>query len=98
MPLAGLCVDRTHGVIILESSSPSRTPNLRSNDMQVEKYMDKDRTQGSIEQAKGKVKEIAGKVTGDVKLEAEGKTQQTVGKIQNAVGGFKDAIKDAVKK
>ena len=43
--------------------------------------MDKDRIQGSVEQAKGKIKEVAGKVTGDAKLEAEGKTQQTAGKI-----------------
>jgi uncharacterized protein YjbJ (UPF0337 family) len=47
--------------------------------------MDKDRIQGSVEQAKGKVKEVAGKVTGDAKLEAEGNTQKTAGKIQNAV-------------
>lgn len=58
--------------------------------------MDKDRIRGSVEQAKGKIKEVAGKVTGDTKLEAEGKTQQTAGKIQNAVGGFKDALKEAV--
>ena len=36
-------------------------------------------------------------MTGDAKLEAEGKTQQTAGKIQNAVGGFKDAVKQTVK-
>ena len=59
--------------------------------------MNKDRVQGSVEQAKGKVKEVAGKLTGDAKLEAEGKTQQVAGKIQNAVGGFKDAVKEAVK-
>ena len=39
-----------------------------------------------------------GKATGDAKLETEGKTQQVAGKIQNAVGGVKDALKDAVKK
>jgi uncharacterized protein YjbJ (UPF0337 family) len=55
--------------------------------------MDKDRVEGSWEQAKGKVKEVAGKVTGDAKLEGEGKAQKTAGKIQNAVGGVKDAIK-----
>ena len=43
------------------------------------------------------MKEVAGKVTGDSKLETEGKVQQTAGKIQNAVGGFKDAVKEAVK-
>jgi uncharacterized protein YjbJ (UPF0337 family) len=58
--------------------------------------MDKDRIQGSVEQAKGKAKEVVGKVTGDAKLEAEGNTQKTAGKIQNAVGGFKDAVKKAV--
>ncbi len=35
--------------------------------------MDKDRIQGSVEQAKGKVKEVAGKVTGDSKLDAAGR-------------------------
>ena len=58
--------------------------------------MDKDRIQGSAEQAKGKLKEVAGKVTGDTKLEAEGKAQKVAGKIQNTVGGMKDAVKDAV--
>ena len=58
--------------------------------------MDKDRVQGSWEQAKGKAKEVAGKVTGDTKTEAEGKAQKTAGKVQNAVGGMKDAVKEAL--
>jgi len=58
--------------------------------------MDKDRVQGSFERAKGKAKEVAGKVTGDSKLETEGKAQQVAGKIQNTVGGLKDAVKEAV--
>jgi uncharacterized protein YjbJ (UPF0337 family) len=58
--------------------------------------MNKDRIQGSYQQAKGKMKEVAGKVTGDSKLETEGKVQQVAGKVQNAVGGFKDAVKEAV--
>jgi len=55
--------------------------------------MDKDRVEGSWEQAKGKVKEVAGKVTGDAKTEAEGTAQKTAGKIQNAVGGLKDTLR-----
>ena len=55
--------------------------------------MDKDRVEGSVEQAKGKVKEVAGKVTGDSKLEGEGKADQVAGKIQNTVGGFKDTLR-----
>jgi uncharacterized protein YjbJ (UPF0337 family) len=58
--------------------------------------MNKDRIEGSAEQAKGKIKEVAGKVTGDSKLETEGKADQVAGKIQNTVGGMKDAIKEAV--
>jgi len=41
--------------------------------------MDKDRIKGSVEQAKGAVKETAGKVFGDKKLETEGKTDKAAG-------------------
>ena len=34
--------------------------------------MDKDRIKGSADQAKGAIKEAAGKVTGDTKLQGEG--------------------------
>ena len=56
--------------------------------------MDKDRIKGAAQQAKGSVKEVAGKVTGDAKLEAEGKTDKVAGKIKNAVGGMKDTLRD----
>ena len=54
--------------------------------------MDKDRAKGSATNLGGKVKEGAGKVTGDEKLKSEGKLDQAKGKVQNAVGGIKDAI------
>src|SRR5271163_507733 len=52
--------------------------------------MDKDRIEGSAEQAKGAVKEAAGKILGDKKLETEGKTDKAAGKVQDAIGGLKD--------
>lgn len=55
--------------------------------------MDKNRIKGSAEQAKGKVKEVAGKATGDKKLTAEGKANKVSGKIRSAVGGLKDAMR-----
>lgn len=55
--------------------------------------MDKDRVEGAVNKAKGSAKEIAGKITGDAKLEAEGKGQKAAGTVQNAVGGAKDALK-----
>ncbi|NEI74867.1 CsbD family protein [Rhizobium lusitanum] len=60
--------------------------------------MDKDRIEGAAKQVKGSIKEAAGKVTGDGKLEAEGKAEKVAGKVQNAVGGAKDAARDALKK
>jgi uncharacterized protein YjbJ (UPF0337 family) len=60
--------------------------------------MDKDRIAGTAKQAKGAIEETAGKVLGDAKLVADGKTDKTAGKVQNAVGGVKDALKDALKK
>ncbi len=59
--------------------------------------MDKDRIEGSATQAKGSLKEAAGKITGDAKLQSEGAADKAAGKIQNAVGGMKDAVRDAVK-
>ena len=55
--------------------------------------MDKDRIKGSAEQAKGKVKEFAGKATGDSKLETEGRADQVKGKVQNTIGGLKDTLR-----
>lgn len=55
--------------------------------------MDKDRVGGMVEKAKGTAKEVAGKVSGDAKLEAEGKAQKAGGTVQNAVGGVKDTLR-----
>ncbi len=56
--------------------------------------MDKDRIKGIGDQAKGAIKDVAGKVTGDAKLQAEGKADKLKGKLENAVGGAKDALRD----
>jgi uncharacterized protein YjbJ (UPF0337 family) len=58
-----------------------------------ETTMDKDRIGGSAKQAKGAIKETAGKALGDKKLETEGKTEKAAGKLQNAIGGLKDAVR-----
>ena len=59
--------------------------------------MDKDRIKGSADQAMGAVKEAAGRLTGDAKLEAEGKADKARGKVENAVGGVKDAVRQATR-
>ena len=55
---------------------------------------DHDRIEGAAKTLGGKVKEMAGKVTGDEMLKAEGRADQLEGKIQNTFGGIKDSLKD----
>ncbi|TVQ29515.1 MAG: CsbD family protein [Geminicoccaceae bacterium] len=57
--------------------------------------MDKDRIKGSAKQIWGRIKQAAGKLTGDTKLETDGRTEKAVGKVQNAYGGAKDKLRDA---
>lgn len=55
--------------------------------------MDKDRVGGSAKQIKGAVKQAVGKAVGDAKMESEGRADEIEGKVQNAIGGLKDALK-----
>ena len=58
--------------------------------------MDKDRLKGMGNKIKGEAKRAAGELTGDEKLEAEGRVDKTKGKVQSTAGGAKDAARDAV--
>lgn len=58
--------------------------------------MDKDRVEGAAEQAKGKIKETVGKVTGDTKTEAEGSYDQAEGKTKSTIGGIKDKAREVL--
>lgn len=55
---------------------------------------DKDQFKGAAKEAGGNVKEGLGKVTGNERLQAEGKADQFEGKTQKTVGDVKSAIKD----
>jgi uncharacterized protein YjbJ (UPF0337 family) len=54
-----------------------------------------DRTEGMLDQATGKGKEVWGKLTDDEDLEAEGKLDQAGGRVKEGVADAKDAAKDA---
>ena len=58
--------------------------------------MDKDRIKGAANQAKGSIKEAAGKVTGDHKLQAEGKLDKAKGQVESAIGSVKDAVRKGI--
>ncbi len=60
--------------------------------------MNKDQIKGRVEQATGKVKEVAGKVVGNERLETEGLAGQVKGKVQAGFGDAKEHAKDQAKK
>jgi uncharacterized protein YjbJ (UPF0337 family) len=53
---------------------------------------------GKTEVVKGRIKEAAGALTGNDKLREEGKTDQAVGKVKQAVQQAADSVKKAVQK
>jgi len=55
--------------------------------------MDKEHIKSAGKKAEGEVKETAGEVTGDKKLEAEGKKDKAEGKVREVAGDVKDAFK-----
>jgi uncharacterized protein YjbJ (UPF0337 family) len=51
---------------------------------------------GSVDKAKGNLKEAGGDLTGDDSLKREGKVDQGSGKAKDALGNVTDKVKDAV--
>jgi uncharacterized protein YjbJ (UPF0337 family) len=51
---------------------------------------------GTADEAKGRVKEAAGDLTGDQGLKNEGKVDRGTGKVKDAAGDVSDKVKDAV--
>ena len=52
--------------------------------------------QGKVDQAKGKVKQAVGTLTGDDDLKAEGQVDEAVGKVESAVGRISHTTGDAI--
>ncbi|MGF6528827.1 CsbD family protein [Variovorax sp. PvP013] len=60
--------------------------------------MNKDTTDGDVEQVKGSVKEALGKVIGNENLEAEGASEKAVGRARKDLGQARKAAEDAARK
>lgn len=52
----------------------------------------KNQTAGKYHEAKGKVKEIAGKIIDNPELEAEGKGENIAGKVQKKIGQIEKVV------
>jgi len=51
-----------------------------------------DQTEGMLHKAKGKVKEVAGELSDNPKLEAEGTAEKIAGKVQEKIGQVKKVV------
>jgi uncharacterized protein YjbJ (UPF0337 family) len=65
-----------------------------SNKRKEEFRMDREHVKGAAERAKGTIKDTAGKVTGDEKLQSEGKWEKAKGSAHKVAGDIKDAVKE----
>jgi uncharacterized protein YjbJ (UPF0337 family) len=52
----------------------------------------RDKAEGTFHEAKGKVKEVAGKVIDNPELEAEGTGEKIAGKVQEKIGEVKKVL------
>jgi len=52
----------------------------------------KDKAKGTFHEAKGRAKEMAGKITDNPTLEAKGKVEKIAGKVQQKVGQVKKVL------
>jgi uncharacterized protein YjbJ (UPF0337 family) len=52
----------------------------------------KDKAEGQYHEAKGKIKEMAGELTDNPKLEAEGTSEKMAGKVQKKIGEVKEVF------
>ena len=56
--------------------------------------MSNDQTEGKAKEIGGSIKEKAGKLTGNDRMEAEGTGDRVEGKTEKNIGKAKDAVKD----
>jgi len=53
---------------------------------------------GNTDEAKGRIKEAAGDLTGDKDLKREGKVDRASGSVKDKVGDAADTVKDALRR
>ena len=60
--------------------------------------MNKDQVKGRVEEAKGKIKEVAGRTVGNPDLKDRGTVQKVAGTMQKNYGDLKEGVKHELKK
>jgi uncharacterized protein YjbJ (UPF0337 family) len=62
------------------------------NRRSIMKSSTRDEAEGKLHQVKGKIKEIAGKLSDNQELEAEGTGEKIAGKVQEKIGQVKKVV------
>jgi uncharacterized protein YjbJ (UPF0337 family) len=83
----------------LHGSAPSVVERARASPRRATLRLPIEKSMGElIDKVKGKIKQGAGNVSGDKKLEREGKVDEAKGNVKGAVEDLKHAAKSAVRK
>jgi uncharacterized protein YjbJ (UPF0337 family) len=72
------------------ANGPSVNPN--SGRRNIMKSSTRDEAEGKLHQVKGKIKEVAGKLSDNPELEAEGIDEKIAGKVQEKIGQVKGVL------
>jgi len=83
-------------VTVRKESEPPRVPRvLNPSPKKWRTNVDREHVKGAADKVKGAIKDSVGKVTGDKKLQTEGKIDKAKGAAHNVAGDVKDAVRHA---
>ena len=72
--------------------APSVKPRKDGGRRNTMKSSTKDQAEGTFHKVKGKLREVAGKLSENPELEAKGKVEKIAGKVQEKVGQIKKVV------
>ena len=65
--------------------------------LELQVSINKDQVEGRIDEAKGAIKEVAGKIVGNPSLELRGNVEKNLGKVQAKVGEIREELTKPIK-
>jgi uncharacterized protein YjbJ (UPF0337 family) len=92
-PLPELCQSFAMALCLVDTMKEiSRVAKTKLRRGKIMKSSARDKAEGKIHQAKGKIKEAVGELVGDRDLKVEGKDENLGGKVQEKVGHVKKVL------
>src|ERR1700719_4206457 len=95
-----VCVPGCNNAVVWKTCARRNRPlseTLSCTPMLKERTMNREHIKGAADKAKGAMKDTAGKLTGNKKMQAEGKLDKSRGAAHNVGGDVKDAAHDVTK-